>query len=153
MAVVHFQESTDLMLCIGQEVAISDWLNIHQDKIQAFADCTGDQQWIHTSVDRASRESVYGQTIAHGFLTLSLIPYFLGSCVSYAFAKNAINYGLNHVRFPHPVVVNSAVRARFFMQDITPISGGLQVHWEVTLEVKEVEKPACVAEMLIRLYF
>lgn len=151
MSSILFHHQDDLSHCIGKEVAVSDWITIDQSMIQAFADCTYDQQWIHTDIERAKKESMFGSTIAHGFLTLSLVPYFLESCIAYPFAKIAINYGLNKVRFPHVVTVNSQLRGRFMIQDVTPVDDGLQITWEITLEIEGIEKPACVAEMLIRL--
>ena len=151
MECILFHHQNDLSQCIGKEVAVSHWITIDQSMIQDFADCTHDQQWIHTDVERAKKESMFGSTIAHGFLTLSLVPYFLESCIAYPFAKIAINYGLNKVRFPHVVKVNSQLRGRFMIQDVTPVEGGLQITWEITLEIAGIEKPACVAEMLIRL--
>lgn len=150
---ILFHHQDDLGQWIGKEVAVSHWITIDQSMIQAFADCTHDQQWIHTDVERAKKESMFGSTIAHGFLTLSLVPYFLESSIAYPFAKIAINYGLNKVRFPHVVTVNSQLRGRFMIQDVTLVEGGLQITWEITLEIAGIEKPACVAEMLIRLNF
>ena len=150
---VLFQDSLELIEFVGKEVAVSDWLEIKQSMIQTFADCTNDHQWIHTDVERAKKESIYGSTIAHGFLTLSLIPYFLESCISYPFAKRSINYGLNKVRFPHAVTVNSKLRGRFFIQEITPIDRGIQIEWNIIIEIEGIEKPACAADVLFRLYF
>ena len=147
-----FHDSNELTELIGKEVAVSDWLEIKQSMIQTFADCTNDHQWIHTDVERANKESIYSSTIAHGFLTLSLIPYFLESCISYPFAKRSINYGLNKVRFPHAVTVNSKLRGRFFIQEITPIDRGIQIEWTIIIEIEGIEKPACAADVLFRLY-
>ena len=148
-----FHDSNELTELIGKEVAVSDWLEIKQSMIQTFADCTNDHQWIHTDVERAKKESIYSSTIAHGFLTLSLIPYFLESCISYPFAKRSINYGLNKVRFPHAVTVNSKLRGRFFIQEITPIDRGIQIEWNIIIEIEGIEKPASAADVLFRLYF
>jgi acyl dehydratase len=148
-----FHDSNELTELIGKEVAVSDWLEINQSMIQTFADCTNDHQWIHIDVERAKKESIYGSTIAHGFLTLSLIPYFLESCIAYPFAKRSINYGLNKVRFPHAVTVNSRLRGRFFIQEITSIDGGIQIEWNIIIEIEGIEKPACAADVLFRLYF
>jgi hypothetical protein len=153
MSKVIFQSLEDLNSKVGSELAISPWLDISQSMIQAFADSTNDHQWIHIDSIRAKKESPYGTTIAHGFLTLSLIPYFLESCMEFPLAKSAINYGLNKVRFPHAVNSGSRIRGRFFIQEIAEIEGGIQVEWKISLEVEGIEKPACVAEMLIRLYF
>ena len=153
MSKVIFHTKEELQSRVGSEVAISPWLEISQPMIQSFADSTIDHQWIHIDSIRAKKESPYGTTIAHGFLTLSLIPYFLESCMEFPLAKRVINYGLNKVRFPSAVYSGSHLRGRFFIQEITEIEGGIQVEWKISLEVKGIEKPACVAEMLIRLYF
>ena len=126
---------------------------IDQNRISTFADCTIDHQWIHVDPDRAKSESVYGSTIAHGFLTLSLVPYFLENCIEYHFAKSSINYGLNKVRFPHAVTVGSRIRARFKIIELKTIEGGIQIEWGIQIDIEGVEKPACVADMLIRLYY
>jgi acyl dehydratase len=152
MKSITFRSIEDIKILLGQEVAISEWMVIEQKTIQAFADVTNDQQWIHTDVKRAEIESIYGTTIAHGYLTLSLIPSFLHSCIDYPFAKTSINYGLNKVRFPNPVKVNSLIRGRFSPQKIETIEGGAQIEWLITIEIENQEKPACVANMLIRLY-
>jgi acyl dehydratase len=153
MSKVIFHSLEELRSRLGSEVAISPWLDISQSMIQAFADSTKDHQWIHIDSIRAKKESPYRTTIAHGFLTLSLVPYFLESCMEFPLAKSSINYGLNKVRFPHAVNSGSRIRGRFFIQEIAEIEGGIQVEWKISLEVEGVEKPACVAEMLIRLYF
>jgi acyl dehydratase len=153
MSKVIFHSLEELRSRLGSEVAISPWLDISQSMIQAFADSTKDHQWIHIDSIRAKKESPYGTTIAHGFLTLSLVPYFLESCMEFPLAKSSINYGLNKVRFPHAVNSGSRIRGRFIIQEITEIEGGIQVEWVISLEVEGIEKPACVADMLIRLYF
>jgi acyl dehydratase len=153
MSKVIFHSLEELRSRLGSEVAISPWLDISQSMIQAFADSTKDHQWIHIDSIRAKKESPYRTTIAHGFLTLSLVPYFLESCMEFPLAKSSINYGLNKVRFPHAVNSGSRIRGRFFIQEIAEIEGGIQVDWKISLEVEGIEKPACVADMLIRLYF
>jgi acyl dehydratase len=153
MSKIIFHSLEELRSRLGSEVAISPWLDISQSMIQAFADSTKDHQWIHIDSIRAKKESPYGTTIAHGFLTLSLVPYFLESCMEFPLAKSSINYGLNKVRFPHAVNSGSRIRGRFIIQEITEIEGGIQVEWVISLEVEGIEKPACVADMLIRLYF
>jgi acyl dehydratase len=152
MKSIIFQSITEVKSLIGQEVAISDWICIPQSQIQAFADTTNDHQWIHLDIDRARRESPYGTTIAHGFLTVSLIPSFLKSCIQYPFVKTSINYGLNKVRFPAPVKVDSFIRGRFQILNMNEIEGGVQIEWLITIEIQGIEKPACIANMLIRLY-
>ena len=153
MKKIKFQHQEDLFNQIDQELAVSDWLLIDQNRISTFADCTIDHQWIHVDPDRAKSESVYGSTIAHGFLTLSLVPYFLENCIEYHFAKSSINYGLNKVRFPHAVTVGSRIRARFKIIELKTIEGGIQIEWGIQIDIEGVEKPACVSDMLIRLYY
>ena len=153
MKKIKFQHQEDLFNQIDQELAVSDWLLIDQNRISTFADCTIDHQWIHVDPDRAKSESVYGSTIAHGFLNLSLVPYFLENCIEYHFAKSSINYGLNKVRCPHAVTVGSRIRARFKIIELKTIEGGIQIEWGIQIDIEGVEKPACVADMLIRLYY
>lgn len=139
--------------CVGQEVAISDWFLIDQDRINLFADATSDHQWIHIDADRAAIESPFKATIAHGYLTLSLIAKFSGEVIKNETAKMAINYGANKVRFPSPVRVKSRIRARFLLKNFEEIEGGVQVQWVVTVDIENQDKPACVAETLTRWYF
>jgi acyl dehydratase len=137
---------------VGKEVACSEWMTIDQERIQRFADATGDQQWIHLDAERAARESPYKSTIAHGYLTLSLMPMLFESCVRIDGIGMTINYGLDRVRFPAPVLANQRVRGRLGLDRLEPIAGGVQAHWSATVEVEHGEKPACVAQMLTR-YF
>ncbi len=137
---------------IGREVAISDWLLIDQERIQQFADATGDQQWIHTDPERARHESPYKSTIAHGYLTLSLLPTIFTSSVRIDGIAMAINYGLDKVRLPAPVLANQRIRARLTLDKLEPVPGGVQAHWSATVEVEHGEKPVCVAQMLVRYY-
>jgi acyl dehydratase len=137
---------------VGREVACSDWLTIDQACIQRFADATGDQQWIHTDPERAQRESPYKSTIAHGYLTLSLIPMLMEASLRIDGVGMALNYGLDKVRLPTPVRVDQRVRARLVLDALEPVTGGVQAHWSVTVEVDQVDKPACVAQMLARYY-
>jgi len=138
---------------VGEEVGASDWVVIDQPKIDAFAENTGDHQWIHTDPERAKTDSRYGRTIAHGFLTLSLLSRLSreGIDVSGAF-RMRINYGLNRVRFPAPVLEGSRIRARFGVQSVEDVEGGHQIVWLVTVEIEGSEKPALVAEWVIRYY-
>ncbi len=143
---------------LGQETHLSDWLTVDQRMIGEFADVTKDHQWIHVDVDRAAKESPFGGTIAHGFLTLSLIPNLTGvvnpSQPAYPGLKLAVNYGLNRVRFPSPVPAGSKVRTRSKLAGVDRISEEcFQVIQEVTIEVEGQEKPACVAETVARYYF
>lgn len=145
-----FCSYSEVLASIGQEVAVSDWVTIGQAQIQMFADATGDQQWIHTDAERAAK-GPFGAPIAHGFLTLSLLPQFFESTFEIEGAKMGVNYGLNRVRFMAPVPVNSRLRARMTLQDAERIAGdGLQMTWLVTVEREGSDKPVCVAESLAR---
>jgi len=142
---------------VGEEVHLSDWMEVTQERINAFADATGDHQWIHVDVARAARESPWGSTIAHGYLTLSLYPMLRGLVSSggppYPGAKQAINYGLDRLRFPNPVRAGSRVRARCTLLKVEEVPGGLQVMEQYTVEVEGQPKPACVAQAIMRVYF
>lgn len=137
---------------IGREVACSDWMAVDQERIQQFADATGDQQWIHTDPVRAQRESPYESTIAHGYLTLSLLPHLLESCLRIDGVGMAINYGLDRVRLPAPVLAGQRVRARVALERLEPVAGGMQAHWSATVDLEHGDKPACIAQMLARYY-
>lgn len=138
---------------IGNVVSISDWFEITQERVNAFADATGDHQWIHIDPVRAKAESPFKKTIAHGYFTLSLIAKFSGECIGNTKTKMAINYGTNKVRFPSPVLVGSRIRAHFLLGSMDEIEGGVQVQWEITIEIEGQPKPACVAETLTRWYY
>lgn len=145
-----FHSYTEVLSCIGQEVAVSDWITITQAQIQMFADATGDQQWIHTDPERAAK-GPFGAPIAHGFLTLSLLPQFFDGTFAIEGAKMGVNYGLNKVRFMAPVPVNSRLRARMTLQAAERIAPeGVQMTWLVTVEREGSDKPVCVAESLAR---
>ncbi len=138
---------------VGREVACSDWLAIDQERIQRFADATGDQQWIHIDPERARRESPYKTTIAHGYLTLSLLPQLAESSLRIDGVGMTINYGLDRVRLPSPVLTGQRVRARMALDRLEPVAGGgTQAHWSATVEIEHGDKPACVAQMLVRYY-
>ena len=133
-----------------------DWseaLVITQDMVNRFAELTGDRQWIHVDVERATRESPFGAPIAHGYLTLSLLAKFAGECIAVDGIKLAVNYGLNRVRFAAPVKVGSRVRARFKLAAVEDIPGGAQMLWQAAVEIGGSDKPACIAEMVTRWYF
>ncbi|HZV66336.1 MAG TPA: MaoC family dehydratase [Telluria sp.] len=136
----------------GTEVAVSDWVEISQQRVNTFADATGDHQWIHVDVERCKRESPFGGTIAHGFLTVSLLPAMLENALSLPFLKMGLNYGLNKLRFTAPVAVGSRLRARMTLQAIDDIDGGAQLTWGVLVDADGSAKPACVAEFLVRVY-
>ena len=137
---------------IGQEVAVSNWVDITQERVNQFAEATGDRQWIHIDVERSRKESPYGGTVAHGFLTLSLLPKLMESAIVMPDVKMAVNYGLNKVRFMAPVPVGSRIRARMKLLTVDDIPGGAQVSWEVTMEREGSDKPVCVAESIARRY-
>lgn len=153
------QESVlkELQARVGEETHVSDWVEMDQERIDQFADATGDHQWIHVDVERAKEDSPYGGPIAHGFLTLSMLPMLTGSVdeekPAYPGLKLAVNYGLNRVRFPAPVPAGSRIRARSTLKEVSEVKGGLQVIREVTVDVEGNEKPACFAETVSRLYF
>jgi len=138
---------------IGQEIAVGDWFPVAQDRIQQFADATGDHQWIHIDHARAERESPYKTTIAHGFLTLSLISTLMREAIRIGGLRMTINYGVNRVRFITPVPSGSRIRGRFTPAAIEPAGGGaVQVTWTVTVERESSSKPCMVAEWLVRYY-
>jgi len=152
MAKVIVETIDALRTMAGREIGISDWLVITQDRINQFADATGDHQWIHIDRERAQRESPYGTTIAHGFLTLSLISYFIKEVLEMRGLRMAINYGLNRVRFPSAVLSESKVRARVTLQAVKDVTDGVEVSWQVIVESEGSDKPNCVAEWLTRYY-
>jgi acyl dehydratase len=141
----------DVKALIGTELGVGDWLEVTQDRIDQFAEATGDHQWIHVDPERAA-QGPFGTTIAHGYLTLSLIPSLGGGGLPVTGAKMGINYGLDRVRFIAPVKVGSRVRARRKLVDVTEGEGFLQLKVEVTVEIEGQDKPAAVAETLSRAY-
>ena len=151
MPVRHFPHLHDLMAMVGQEIGSSDWLLVDQGRIDAFAQATGDHQWIHVDPARAA-EGPFGATIAHGFLTLSLLPMFFDSGFAIDDVRMGVNYGLNRVRFPAPVRVGSRLRGHFRLLEYLPLEGGAQLTVEVTVELEGSAKPACVAESVSRRY-
>ena len=147
-----FQTLAELATCVGQEVAVSDWITITQQQVNTFADATGDHQWIHIDAEKA-KAGPFGGTIAHGFLTLSLLPRFLESSVVINDVRMGINYGLNKVRFINPVLVGSRLRARMSLAASENIeNNGKQMVWDITIEIEGKDKPACVAQAVIRSY-
>jgi acyl dehydratase len=145
-------------LRIGTEIHCGPWLEIDQQRIDAFAAATGDLQWIHTDPVRAAAESPYGATIAHGYLTLSLLPYLTESNApglfeqTYPGMRLRLNYGLDRVRFPAPVPAGSRLRAHTVLKGLEEVSGGIQFSYLITVEIEGNQKPACVAEFLARVY-
>jgi acyl dehydratase len=142
----------------GQEIHVGDWLQIDQQRIDDFARITGDVQWIHVDPQRASKESPYGCTVAHGFLTLSLLPYLTQSNHPDFFAKNypgmhfRVNYGFNKVRYPAPVLCGCRIRARTVVHSVEEVRNGVQIIYLLTIEIEGGDKPACVAEQVMRVY-
>jgi acyl dehydratase len=134
---------------LGEELAVSDWIEITQERIDQFAAATGDRQWIHVDPERAADQSPFGTTIAHGFLTLSLVSVLARSAMT-SRARMAINYGLNRVRFITPVPAGSRLRGRFVVQAVEEVKEALQVTWSVTLEREGQPRPCCVAEWVVR---
>ncbi|HME52744.1 MAG TPA: MaoC family dehydratase [Candidatus Lokiarchaeia archaeon] len=150
MAKIIFDSIEALKEYIGQELGVSDWVLVTQEKINKFADATGDHQWIHVDVARAKKESPFGGPIAHGYLTLSLISALLFGLFEVKNTKLVINYGLNKVRFPAPVPVGKKVRARANVTEIKDIEGGVEVELAVTVEIEGGTKPACAAAVVFR---
>lgn len=148
-----FNTLDDVRSHVGREVFLTDWVTIAQKRIDQFAEATEDFQWIHVDAARAAKSSPFGSTIAHGFLTLSLLGKFYEAHLSLPFCEMGINYGLNKVRFTQPVRVNSRVRGRFVLAKLEDIKGGIQLTFNVTMEIDGLDKPACVAESVVRQYF
>jgi acyl dehydratase len=143
----------ELRSLTGREVAVSDWFEVTQDLINLFADATGDHQWIHIDVERSKIESPYGTTIAHGFLTLSMLTHLMSETFKIKLPiRMGVNYGLNKVRFPSPVPAGSKIRARVTLQSLDDIPEGRQLAWAITVEREGGDKPCCVAEWLVRYY-
>jgi acyl dehydratase len=146
-------DAAALRALIGTEPLVSEWLTVDQARVDRFAEATGDHQWIHVDPERARRESPFGGPVAHGFLTLSLIPALLGKTVAVE-QRMGVNYGLNRVRFISPVLVGSQLRAKFAVEAVADVdNAGVQVQWSVTLERQGSERPVCVAEFITRHYF
>ncbi|MCY1278839.1 putative enoyl-CoA hydratase 1 [compost metagenome] len=147
-----FENLTELQALVGEVIATSDWVTIDQQRINTFADATGDQQWIHVDPQRAA-EGPFGKPIAHGFLTLSLLPTFMTNAFELRDVKMGVNYGLNKVRFVQPVPVDSRLRAHFKVQSWEALPGdGAQITYEMTVEIEGAAKPACVAEAILRVF-
>lgn len=147
----RFERLADLAACVGQEFATSPWIDVDQARIDGFAQATGDFQWIHVDPQRAAA-SPFGGTIAHGFLTLSLLPQLTYAAFAVDDVRYGLNYGLDRVRFPAPLPAGSRIRAVFRLRSFTPIDGGAQFTVEATMQREGQPKPVCVAEQLIRQY-
>lgn len=146
-----FDTLAELAACVGQEVAVTDWFTVTQQHIDQFVAATGDHQWIHVDPERA-KAGPFGATIAHGYLTLSMLAGFLGGVVQVRDVRMGVNYGLNKVRFMAPVPVGSRLRARQTLLGAQPLEGGMQLAWRTTVEREGADKPVCVAEPLAQ-YF
>jgi acyl dehydratase len=149
--IVTIQGITDLFNRVGQSLGESDYIQVTQDTIDQFAKATGDYQWIHVDPERA-KSGPFGDTIAHGYLTLSLAPVLLASFLKVEGVSFGINYGTNKVRFPSPVLVNSKVKAKALLKAVEEVQGGAQAVLEVTFVIDGKDKPACVAEVVYRYY-
>lgn len=147
-----FESFAELAACVGQEIGVSDWVEVTQQRIDAFAEATGDRQWIHVDPERAAK-GPFGTTIAHGYLTLSLLPMFAESAIELRGVRMSVNYGLNRVRFPAPVPAGSRLRARFRVLSVEDVGGGgLQIVTEATVEREGGDRPVCIAETVARRY-
>ncbi|MBB3041609.1 MaoC family dehydratase [Nocardioides soli] len=145
-----FTTLDEVSAAAGEELGTSDWLTIDQERVDRFAQATGDHQWIHVDVERAA-SGPFGGTIAHGYLTLSLVPFLGSQVVSFETPGARLNYGTNKVRFPHPVPVGSRIRAHVALGDVTDLPSGKQAAIRYTIEIEGVAKPACVAETVVLL--
>jgi acyl dehydratase len=152
MGATRIESLNELKTRVGQEVAASDWFEVTQGRINQFAEATEDRQWIHTDPGRAARESPFRGTIAHGFLTLSLLSELLKRAVSVGGVRMGVNYGLNRVRFVRPVPAGARIRGRFTLAALEEVKGGVQATWSVTVELEGGDRPCCVAEWLVRYY-
>jgi acyl dehydratase len=147
----HYSTLASLQPLVGQDIGTSDWVTVDQARIDQFAQATGDHQWIHTDPVRAAA-GPFGTTVAHGFLTLSLVPMLFDTGFAIADVKMGVNYGLNRVRFTAPVPAGGRVRGRFLLLGYEPLPGGAQLTVQVTIELEGSAKPACVAETVSRRY-
>jgi acyl dehydratase len=147
----RYAHLADLAALVGQEIGVSDWLTVDQARIDLFAQATGDHQWIHVDPERAAA-GPFGSTVAHGFLTLSLVPQLFATAFDIDDVRMGVNYGLNRVRFTHPVPVGGRVRGHFTLEAFEPLPGGAQLTVLATVELEGAPKPACVAETVSRRY-
>jgi acyl dehydratase len=147
---VVLQGADAIREAVGKHLGYSDWVLVTQERVNQFADATGDHQWIHVDVERAAKESPYGGTIAHGYLTMSMTNLLVPQVVRMGGFTMGVNYGVDKVRFPAPVKVGARVRAGVEIADVTDVAGGIQVKMRITVEVEGTEKPACVVESLAR---
>jgi acyl dehydratase len=152
MAAVIIENPQTLKNWAGRELAVTDWMTVEQGRIEKFAEATEDRQWIHVDRERAKKESPYGTTIAHGFLTLSLLSHFLKQAIDVRGVRMGINYGLNRVRFPSAVPSGSRIRARVALKSFDELPKSVKATFAITIECEGAEKPCCVAEWIIRFY-
>jgi acyl dehydratase len=145
-----FTTFEDLSGAVGEDLGTSEWLEVTQERVDEFAEATGDHQWIHVDVERA-KDGPFGGTIAHGYLTLSLVPYLGTSVFSLETPGAKLNYGANKVRFPHPVPVGSRIRSHVTLAEVTDLPSGKQIVLRHTIEIEGVDKPGCVAETVVLL--
>jgi len=138
---------------VGREIAVTDWITVTQERIRQFAEVTEDRQWIHVDRERAQKESPYGTTVAHGFLTLSLVSYFMKEAIQVrSGVRMGINYGLNRVRFPSPVRADSQIRARVSLHSMKELPDAIEAVYGISVDGKDGEKPHCAAEWVVRYY-
>lgn len=149
MAIKVFENCAELHDWVGKEIAVTEWLTVTQQRIDDFAKASDDYQWIHVDPERAAK-SPFGSTIAHGFLTMSLLSRFIYEATEIKSVKMGINYGMNRLRFVSPVKVNSEIRARFTLASVEDLKDGIQMIWNVVIEIKGSEKPALIAEWVTR---
>ena len=153
MAPIAVENLQSLKSLVGREISVTDWLTLTQDRIQQFAEATEDRQWIHLDRERAQKESPYGATIAHGFLTLSLLSHFLKQAIEIrGDIRMGINYGLNRVRFPAAVRAGSRIRARVSLQSLKDLPDCVEAVFSISVECEGTEKPSCAAEWIVRYY-
>src|SRR5579864_3878295 len=152
MAARRFATITELSPHVGEELAVSDWLPVSQQQINAFADATADHQWIHVDTERAARELPEGKTVAHGFLTLSLLAPLFGAAIEIGSTSLSINYGFNRIRFTAPVLAGDRIRLRLRLAEYLDLAPGAQLTWGVLIEREGGDKPALVADWLMRRY-
>ena len=152
MPVTQIQSISDLANYVGKEVGVSDWLEVSQERINQFAEATEDRQWIHIDPDRAARDSPFETTIAHGFLSLSLLSELGKMTMTVGGVRMGINYGLNRVRFVSPVPSGGRIRGSFLLAALEEIKGGVQATWNVTVEREGGDKPCVIADWLVRYY-
>jgi acyl dehydratase len=153
MAPLVIEDARALKSLAGREIGMTDWFVVTQERIQQFAEATEDRQWIHVDRERAKRESLYRSTIAHGFLTLSLVSFLMKQILQIKSGiRMAVNYGLNRVRFPSPVRADSKIRGRFSLAAVNELPEGIEAIFSVTVESEGADKPCCVAEWIVRYY-